>query len=168
MGKHLVVYLKNGILIANNWAAKASMAALLVMTLVSFLIVVLRYFFGLGWIWLQEVVIYLHAFAFLFAIMKTLEKDDHVRVDIFYNSRSLSVKNLIDSAGFFVLGIPVTLTLLYTSIPYVRDSWKWLEKSADAGGLPFVYILKSLIPLFAFLLFLQGLALTIRRFGKDE
>lgn len=131
-------------------------ASLLVMTLISFSIVILRYFFGLGWVWLQESVLYFHSFIFLFGSIRTLKLDKHVRVDVLYNSFSKEKKNLVNKIGFLILATPFCLTLFYVSFSFTLDSWKWLEKSSDAGGLSFVYIMKTFIPLFAFILVTQA------------
>lgn len=128
----------------------------LAMVLLLFTIVVLRYGFNLGWIALQESVTYLHAMVFMLAAAWTLQSDGHVRVDIFYRSRSPRHKAKVNLLGSVVLLIPFCLFVVIISWPYVAASWQLLEGSREAGGLPLVYILKSLIPLMAVLLLLQG------------
>lgn len=130
--------------------------SLLFLALLSFSIVILRYFFGIGFVWLQELLIYFHSFVFLFGSYKTLKLDKHVRVDVLYNKQSQSKKDLINRVGFLLLCLPCFITLIYVSTPYVLDSWKWLEKSSDAGGLSYVYILKTFIPVFSVCFILQG------------
>ena len=145
----------------------------LVMVLVTFLIVVLRYAFDLGWIWLQESVTWMHAAVFMLGAAYTLAREEHVRVDVFYRDAGPRRKALVDALGaaFFIL--PVTLYLGIESWDYVRASWEIREGSRDAGGLPFpaVPLLKSLIPLTALLLGLQGIVMLLRnllRLGGRE
>lgn len=130
----------------------------LAVVLLSFTVVVLRYGFGLGWIWLQETVTYLHAAVFMLAAAWTLQADGHVRVDIFYRGRSERQKAVTDLAGYLLLLIPFCVFLLLIGWHYVASSWALLEGSREPGGLPFVYLLKSLILVLPAMLLLQALA----------
>ena len=85
-----------------------------------------------------------------------------MRVDIFYADASLRTKAVIDLIGAVLLLLPFALVLLWLSWPYVERSWAILEHSQEASGLPLVFALKTLIPLFAVLMALQGLAQAIR------
>lgn len=128
------------------------------MVLVTFLIVVLRYVFERGWVWMQEIVIYLHAFTFLLAAGYALSRDAHVRVDIFYRPASSRRKAWINLLGCAFLLVPMCAVLFYQSLPYVFASWSVLEGSKDGGGLEAVFLLKTAIPLFCLLLFAQAVA----------
>ena len=134
----------------------------LVVVLVQFGVVLLRYCFGMGSIWLQESIIYAHAALFMLAAAWVLQTGAHVRVDIFYADASPRRKALIDLLGTFLLLLPFAALLIWFSVPYAARSFAILERSRESSGLPIVYLLKSLIPLFAFLLALQGLAQAIR------
>jgi TRAP-type mannitol/chloroaromatic compound transport system permease small subunit len=127
-----------------------------------FALVVARYLFGAGSIWVTETVIYLHAAVFLFAAAWTLRLGGHVRVDIFYADASPRTRAMIDLAGALVLLLPFMAVLVWLSVPYAARSWAILEHSQEASGLPLVFVLKSFIPLFAALMALQGLAQAIR------
>jgi len=127
-----------------------------------FAVVVLRYAFGLGSIRLQESVLYAHAALFMLAAAWTLQVDGHVRVDIFYAGASPRRRALIDLIGAIVFLFPVAIAIAVLSLPYVERSRAILEHSREASGLPFVYLLKALIPLFALLIGLQGIAQAIR------
>jgi TRAP-type mannitol/chloroaromatic compound transport system permease small subunit len=135
---------------------------ILVVVLLQFALVVARYLFGLGSIWLSETVIYAHAAVFMLAAAGTLRADGHVRVDIFYAEASTRTKALIDLAGAVLLLLPFMLVLLWLSVPYATRSWAILEHSQEASGLPLVFALKTLIPVFAALMALQGVAQAIR------
>ena len=127
----------------------------LVMTLLTFTVVVLRYGFSLGWIWLQESVTYLHATVFMLAAAWALQTDDHVRVDIFYRGRSSRYRAWVNLVGTVVLLVPFALFLLIIGWDYVAASWATWEGSREAGGLPLVFLLKSLVLAMPALLLVQ-------------
>jgi len=140
----------------------------LVVVLLQFALVVARYLFGLGSIWLTEAVIYAHASLFMLACAWTLRAGGHVRVDIFYADASPRTKAKIDLIGALLLLLPFALVLVFLSLPYATRSWNILERSQEASGLPLVYLLKSLIPLFAFLMAMQGIAQAIRAYTAHK
>jgi TRAP-type mannitol/chloroaromatic compound transport system permease small subunit len=128
----------------------------LVMVVLIFSIVVLRYGFNLGWIWLQESVTYMHALVFMVAAAWALQTDDHVRVDIFYRDKSRRYKNWVNLLGTLLFLVPFSLFLIFIGWDYVSASWETLESSREAGGLPLVFALKSLILVMPALLLLQA------------
>jgi TRAP-type mannitol/chloroaromatic compound transport system permease small subunit len=130
--------------------------------LLQFAVVVLRYIFGVGSIRLQESVTYAHALAFLLAAAWALKTDSHVRVDVFYGRASRRTRALVDLFGTLVLLAPTMILILWTSIPYASRAWTTMEGSQEAAGLPLVFLLKSVIPLFAALMLLQGAAQAAR------
>ena len=134
----------------------------LVMVLVSFAIVVLRYGFDLGWVAMQESVLYFHGMVFMLGAAYTLKADGHVRVDIFYQKFSTRKKAWVNLLGSLFLLLPVCITIFIISFDYVVSSWQILEKSSEAGGLPLVYLNKSLILLLTLTLGLQGIAEILR------
>jgi len=133
----------------------------LALVLVTFAVVVLRYLFQIGWIAMQESILYLHASLFLLGAAYTLKKDGHVRVDIFYRGFTPRGKALVDLLGSLLLLLPVCGFLLWVSWDYVASAWALREGSPEAGGLPLVYLLKTLIPLAAVLLIVQGISLAL-------
>jgi TRAP-type mannitol/chloroaromatic compound transport system permease small subunit len=139
----------------------AAWLALLIVVL-QFALVVARYVFSLGSIWLSETVIYAHAALFLLAAAWTLQLGGHVRVDIFYADAKPRTRAWIDLAGSLLMLLPFMAVLLWLSWPYVARSWAVLERSQEASGLPLVFVLKTLIPLFAALMALQGVAQAVR------
>jgi TRAP-type mannitol/chloroaromatic compound transport system permease small subunit len=141
---------------------RAAAWAGLFIVLTQFALVVMRYGFGQGSIWLTESVLYGHAVLFMLAAAWTLKEGGHVRVDVFYADAGPRSKALIDLAGALALLIPFALAILLLSLPYVARSWATLEGSRETSGLPFVFALKTLIPLFALLIALQGVAQAIR------
>lgn len=128
----------------------------LVMTLLIFAVVLLRYGLNLGWIWLQEGGTYLHALIFMTAAAWAFQTDDHVRVDIFYRDRSPRYQHAVNLAGTLLCLVPFSLFLLYIGWDYVAASWVNWEGSREAGGLPLVWLLKSLILVLPILLLLQS------------
>jgi TRAP-type mannitol/chloroaromatic compound transport system permease small subunit len=137
----------------------------LVIVLLQFTLVVARYLFGLGSIWLTETVIYAHATLFMLAAAWTLRAGGHVRVDVFYAEAAPRTKAKIDLLGALLLLLPFALVLVWLSVPYAARSWAVLERSQEASGLPLVFALKTLIPLFAGLMALQGVAQAIWAFA---
>ncbi|HYS47646.1 MAG TPA: TRAP transporter small permease subunit [Xanthobacteraceae bacterium] len=135
---------------------------LLFMVLAKFAVVLMRYVLGVGSVWLQESILYTHGAVFMLAAAWTLAVDAHVRVDIFYAEASARTKALIDLLGALLLLLPFALAVLVLSSPYVARSWAILEGSRETSGLPALFLLKTLIPLFAALLGLQGIAQIIR------
>ncbi|MDF2176787.1 TRAP transporter small permease subunit [Aliiglaciecola sp. CAU 1673] len=146
---------------ANGYLAKGVSWLTLLMAILVFTIVLLRYGFNLGWIAMQESVMYLHAMVFLLGAAHTLKVDEHVRVDILYRRMSMRGRAWVDLLGTLVLLVPLCVFILISSWDYVASSWRLLEGSPEAGGLPLVYFLKSLLPLFAITLLLQGVAQAI-------
>jgi TRAP-type mannitol/chloroaromatic compound transport system permease small subunit len=134
----------------------------LVMMLIQFLIVVLRYAFSFNSIPMQESVMYLHATVFMLAAAWTLKHDGHVRVDIFYRAMTPKRKALVDLCGTLFLLLPVMVFVILSSLGYVSKSWAILEASPDSGGIPGVFLLKTLIPLFAGLMILQALVEVVK------
>ncbi|MBR9826354.1 MAG: TRAP transporter small permease subunit [Alphaproteobacteria bacterium] len=125
-------------------------------------IVIQRYVFGYASTKLQESVIYMHALLFLLASASTLMADGHVRVDVFFTQASARGKAWIDLAGTYLALIPMSVLILWSSTGYMASTWRILERSRESDGLPFVFLLKTAIPLFAILMILQGLSMASR------
>jgi len=134
----------------------------LAIVLLQFALVVARYALGLGSIWLTETVVYANATLFMLAAAWTLRASGHVRVDVFYAEASPRSRAIVDLAGALLLLLPFALVLIWLGVPYAARSWAILERSQEASGLPLVFLLKTLIPLFAALMALQGIAQAIR------
>ena len=150
----------------NEWAGRAVSWLTLVMVLLTFTIAALRYGFDLGWIALQELVVYLHVLVFMLGAAYTLKQDGHVRVDVLYNRLSERGQAVVDLVGTLTLLIPVCLYILWASWGYVARSWTIREGSREAGGLDAVFLLKSVILVMAGLLLLQGCSRLIRAAGR--
>lgn len=124
--------------------------------------VVLRYGFGQGSIALQDAVLYAHSAAFLVGFSYALKRDAHVRVDIFYQRFSMRGRAFADLLGTILFLLPFCIFLIIVSYSYVVASWAYWEGPKDAGGLPGVFLLKTLIPLSGFLLAMQGMVYVFR------
>lgn len=134
----------------------------LAMALVTTVVVVMRYGFSVGSIMAQESVIYMHGCLFMLGTAYALKSDAHVRVDIFYRNFSPRARAWVNSVGGIVFLMPLCAFIGISSWSYVTESWIVHENSPEPGGIPAVFLLKSVIPLMAFNLFLQGLAETLR------
>jgi TRAP-type mannitol/chloroaromatic compound transport system permease small subunit len=134
----------------------------LFMVAVTFLVVLLRYAFDLGWIAMQESVTYMHAALFMLGAAYTLQADGHVRVDILYQKLSPRGRAWVDLLGTLLLLVPVCAFIAWAGWDYVRDSWDLMEGSREAGGIPAVYLLKTLIVAMPLLVLIQGAAWILR------
>jgi len=146
----------------NNFIGRGVSWLTLFMALVMFVIVVLRYMFNMGWIWMQESVVFMHGLVFMLAAGYTLLADEHVRIDILYRPMNEKKKAIVNIIGILFLLFPTCFVMFYYGYPYVSDSWSVLEGSREAGGLPGVFALKSVILVFPVLVGLQGISKIIR------
>lgn len=160
--------LSQGIDWANDKLGRAVAWAMLAMALLTAAIVVLRYALGQNTILLQEGVGALHVLALMLGIAYTLLEKGHVRVDIVHSRLGEGRSRLVDAFGHIFLLLPVAALIFLTSLPYVAQSWRVAEGSAEVDGLPGVYLLKTLIPVMAALLFAQGLSELIKTFGRRQ
>jgi len=136
----------------------------LFLVLVQFAVVLLVYVFSSGNIQLQESLQYINAMMFLGGAGYTALHDEHVRVDIFYGKLGKAGKARIIFFGTLFLLLPFLILFWITAVPYVAASWETLETSVETGGLPFVYILKATLLLFAFTLSLHAFVALVRSF----
>ncbi|MDA9034957.1 TRAP transporter small permease subunit, partial [Hyphomicrobiales bacterium] len=146
----------------NEFVGKNISWFIILMVIVQLAIVMSRYIYGIGFLKLQELLIYLHGSLFTLAAGYTLLKDEHVRVDLIYREASQKYKSLINIFGSLVFLIPFCLLTFSTSLPYVRRSWKILEGSPETSGLNAVFILKTVLIIFPILLLLQSFSIIIR------
>ena len=132
---------------------------MLMIALVCVVIVVVigRYFFDIGSVALQELTTYLHATIFMLGISYTLKHDGHVRVDILYRKFSKKKQALVNVIGGLMFILPISIFIGWSSWEYVLASWSIMETSTENNGLPFIYLLKTVILIMPFLLAIQGL-----------
>tara|TARA_A100001011_G_scaffold395363_1_gene490118 strand:+ start:131 stop:685 length:555 start_codon:yes stop_codon:yes gene_type:complete len=128
------------------------------MTINVFVVVILRYLFGISFIWMQETYVWMHAYIFMLGAGYAYLNDDHVRIDIIYRNSSKNYKKIINLFGNIFLLIPFLYIIWTFSFPFVYRSFQMNEISREAGGLPMLFILKSAILIFVILLFLQVLS----------
>lgn len=136
----------------------------LAMVIVSFVIVVIRYVFDSGFIWLQESLVWMHAIVFMLGAAYTLQCDEHVRVDIFYRDMSAHRRAVVNLFGVLLFIFPLCGFLVFEGFDYVVSSWSIHEVSLNSGGLPypFVPLLKSVLLLMPVAVALQGLSVMLR------
>ena len=132
------------------------------MVIIQLSIVMFRYIYGVGFLKLQELLIYLHGLSFTLAAAYTLLNDEHVRVDLIYRAASNKYKSLINIIGSLLFLIPFCIITFSTSLPYVKRSWKILEGSPETSGLNAVFILKTALIVFPLLLLFQGISIIYR------
>ena len=136
----------------------------LLMVVATFVIVVLRYVFDSGVIWLQESVTWMHAAVFMLGAAYTLQRDEHVRVDIFYRDMTARRKALVDLFGVICFILPLCVFFIVEAADYVASSWSIREVSRDSGGLPypFVPLLKSALIVMPVAVLLQGVSMALK------
>ncbi|MEM6300711.1 MAG: TRAP transporter small permease subunit [Pseudomonadota bacterium] len=154
----LVRTIDSFILKSGQWLAWFSLA----MALLTSTVVVLRYGFAMGSIALQETITYLHGALFMLGVAYALKVGAHVRVDIFYRSFSPRTKAWVDALGGIVFLLPLCGLVLISSFGYVQESWRIREVSPEPGGIPYLYLLKTLLPLMAVNLSLAAVADVLR------
>ncbi len=139
-----------------EWVGRCVAWLVLFMALFTVVVVVLRYVFETGAILWQESVVYMHALVFMLGLSYALKHDAHVRVDLIYSRLSRRSQAIINLAGNVVFLIPTSLLIAYHSLDYVATSWSVLEGSQEVGGIPAVFLLKTLIPVASILLLVQS------------
>lgn len=140
----------------------------LAMVLVTFIVVVLRYVFDSGLIWLQESVTWMHAVVFMLGAAYTLQQEEHVRVDVFYRTMGAKRRALVDLFGVLIFLLPLCVFLGWKSFDFVTASWRMQEASRESGGLPypFIPILKTVLVLMPVAVAMQGLSLLLRSISR--
>ena len=136
----------------------------LAMVIVTFVVVVMRYVFDAGLIWLQESVVWMHAFVFMVGAAYTLAQEEHVRVDIFYRGMKPRWRAWVDATGVVVFLLPVCGFLAFKAWDFVVVSWSLKEASRESGGLPYplLPLLKVVLIVMPLALALQGISLLLR------
>ena len=140
--------------------------------LVCFTVVLQRYLFATSYVWMQDLYIWLNGAMFMAVSGFALMRGDHVRVDIFYRPARRRTKAIVDLFGSLFFLLPFCAVVYLYSMPFVQRAWSYHEGSANVGGMPGLYILKTFIIGFAVLLALQGIAMILRSIlvlaGRDD
>ena len=148
----------------NKFAGGFCAFLVVLMSVNVFLVVILRYLFGISFIWMQETYVWMHAYIFMLGAGFTYLNDDHVRIDILYKSASPIYRAFVDLIGNIFLLLPFLYIIWTYSFPFVYKSWEMKEISREAGGLSMLYLLKIAILLFVILLFIQAVSKIINSF----
>lgn len=146
----------------NEWVGRTISWLALALVLTTFSVAVLRYGFGVGWIWLQESYVWMHGTIIMVAAAYTLLHDGHVRVDIFYRTASARFRAWVNLIGMVGLLLPMLGVVWWATWPYVLLSWHRLEESREAGGMHGLFLFKTTMLIFCILLALQAIAGVIR------
>lgn len=146
----------------NEYVGRGVAWVALIMVVVQFVVVILRYVFSMGSIPLQESIWYAHGILFMVGAGYTYLHDGHVRVDIIYRSARPKKKAVIDIFGVVAFLLPVCTLTWWVSWGYVLNSWRTMEGSMETSGLPFIYLLKTVILVFVVLIALQGVSVLIK------
>jgi TRAP-type mannitol/chloroaromatic compound transport system permease small subunit len=135
----------------------------LAMVLATFIIVVLRYAFDIGVVWLQESVTWMHAAVFMLGAAYTLQREEHVRVDIFYRDMSPARQAWVNLFGVVFFVLPLCVFFAVESWDYVAASWRIREVSRDSGGLPYPFLplMKSILIVMPVAVLMQGVSMAL-------
>ena len=150
----------------NAWVGKSVSWLVLAVVVVTFAVVVMRYGFQFGRIWIQESYLWMHAVVFMLGAAWTLQDGGHVCVDVLHRKLSPRAQSRINLLGVILLLVPTCMLILWISLPYVVTSWQLMEGSRQTGGIPAIFLLKSIIPLAALLLLLQGISMAIHNAAR--
>ena len=146
----------------NRWVGLILSWLALAVVLVCFAVVVQRYFLHTTQLWMQDLYVWLAGAMFTGVAGFALLRDDHVRVDIFYRPWSVRRKAIADLIGVCIFLVPYVVVVALYAWPFVMRSWRIYEGSANVGGMPGLFILKTFILVFSLLVGLQGLAMAAR------
>ncbi|MGH6942682.1 MAG: TRAP transporter small permease subunit [Geminicoccaceae bacterium] len=146
----------------NEQVGRAVAWLTLAMVLITFFVAAMRYGFSWGRVWIQESYVWLHGIVFMLGAGYTLLHNGHVRIDIVYRPASTRYKAWVDLLGSIFLLMPIVVMVLWVAWPYVAQSWATREVSRESGGLPGLYLLKTVILAFCVLILAQGLSLACR------
>ena len=141
---------------------------LALMIILVFITVFTRYMLNVSYVALQELIMYFHAILFMFGVSYALKEKSHVKIDIIYNSLNKKYQYYISLLGTIIFIIPTSIFITYSSMDMVIQSWLLLEGSSEAGGLDLIFILKSVIPITGFLIFLQAISDIIKYMDRHK
>ncbi len=150
----------------NTIAARLGAGVLAFLVLLVVYDAMMRYLFQNGSTALQELEWHLFDVVILLGIGYAMQRDHHVRVDIFFEHFSDRTKAWVDIVGIVLFVIPFSLLIMTIGFEFVMQSFEQLEASSDPGGLPYRFIVKSLMPLSFALLLVQALSELLKRIAK--
>jgi len=134
----------------------------LAIVVVCFAVVVQRYALSTTRLWMQDLYVWLNGAMFTAVAGFALLRNDHVRVDIFYRPASMERKALVDLIGVVFFLMPFAWVVYAYGWNFVARSWRLFEGSSNIGGMPGLFILKSFILVFAFVIVIQGISMALR------
>lgn len=109
--------------------------------------VCLRYIFGRGLVMLEELEWHLYATGFLFGMSYAVARDSNIRVDLVHRRFSEPTREWIEVIGILALLLPFIIIIFIHSLKFVSHSWAFNERSLAPLGLPYRWIIKSIIPI---------------------
>ncbi len=116
-----------------------------------------RYIFGKSSAAISDMEVYAFSVVILFGGTVALFKNSHVNIDLLYGKMTNSHKKSVQIISVIFFLVPFCAVIIFSSYDYALTSFFLNEKSTDPGGLPYRYLLKSLIPLSFFALLAAGI-----------
>ena len=123
--------------------------------------VTLRYGFHSGEAWVDELIWHLYAF-FMFGLSYAITTDAHIRVDIAHMKFTRKKQRIIEVLGIVFLIMPFTIIIFDHSVGWVHHSFEAKEFSENTTGLPYRWVVKSLLPISLILIFIAALSELIK------
>jgi TRAP-type mannitol/chloroaromatic compound transport system permease small subunit len=117
-----------------------------------------RYMFGAPTVWAYDVTYMFYGSIFMLGAAYTLLKKGHIRTDLFYNNWSPQKQGKIDATMYLLFFFPGMILYLWAGIDYAAHSWLTNEKSSNSPWMPIIYPFKTVIPVAAALILLQGVS----------
>lgn len=126
--------------------------------------VFMRYGMNRAMVTLEELTWYLYAIGIMFGLSYGMVKNSHIRVDILHSKFPRKLQYAVEMFGLVFLLLPFTFVIFHHSLSWVWDSYVIAESSSSPQGLPYRWIIKSVIPISFFLLLVSAVARLIQSF----
>lgn len=136
--------------------------------------VILRYGFNKAMVPLEELMWHLYAVGFMFGLSYAMTTDSHIRVDIVHMKLPKRLQHLFEIIGILIFLLPFLVIIFHHSLEWVIESYRIGESSSSATGLSHRWIIKSVIPISFFLMFVATIARLVQEvmlfihLAKDE
>ncbi|HAX99260.1 MAG TPA: C4-dicarboxylate ABC transporter permease [Candidatus Atribacteria bacterium] len=146
----------------NEWVGRIDSFVIIPLVFITIYEVIMRKFFNAPTIWVFETSNQLYSLYFMMGFGYAMLHGNHVNVDVFYRKLSLKKRALMDIVCFLIFFFPFCIIVFWKGLFYAGQSWQLLERSQSVFRVP-LYPIKTIIPLMALTLLLQGIAVFIKR-----
>ena len=138
-----------------DYTLKIAIIALIFLFVAQFVIVIMRFIFSTGLLWLQDSLFFAFAIAILWSLAYFYQDHLRLRIDVFYQYYPPIIRQYVDFMTQLLIMIPFSLLLLWACYDFTYQSIIIGESSSVHGGVSFIYILKLLLFIFPLQLLLS-------------